>query len=99
MPKPPEAMFSTFHFPSIRIVEDKDCRSTEEFRDEMVALPRTWRERFVDGPVWAPKPALHPPKLMSMGIPVAYSLGPTKDRPHTIMAHPELAAKMKATLR
>lgn len=82
------------NFSTIRIIEDKNCRSTKEFRDEWVALPRTWWERFVDGPVWKPLPPLKPPRMMSMGIPTAYELVGQR----TIIAHPEIAAQVRAAL-
>ena len=83
--------------PAWRIHEDPDCRSTKEFREEMVAEKRTFHERFVDGPVWAPKPELKPPRLVTLGIPVSYKLN-LPGQPLTIIAHPEIAAEMRRML-
>jgi hypothetical protein len=86
--------------PSVTIHEDEDCRSTKEFRMELVRPRRTWRERFVDGPVWAPKPEFKPERMMEMGVPVAYKLADSLrlSRGLTIIAHPEIAMKMRAEL-
>lgn len=83
--------------PAYQIHEDPDCRSTKEHRMELVRPRRTFHERFVDGPVWSPKPEFKEARMMKMGIPVAYKLE-LPGRPLTIIAHPEIAAKMRSLI-
>ncbi len=84
----------------IRIIEDPDCRSTEEFRMEWVKVKvrRTWFERFVHGPVWAPKSQYRTEdRYLEMGVPVAYKM--QIDGRLTIVAHPEIAAELREAIK
>lgn len=75
----------------IPVYEDANCRSTKEFRVEVVTRRRTWKQRFHSGPVWCPRPETYQ-SLGMVGIPMAYKY--MDGNAISIIAHPLIIESM-----